>query len=201
MIRGTMRFIPLVAFALGLSLQATGAELDPVDVKAIEKFLEKSATVTELGPWTIEIATVPTDLAEPADFGPLRGVSFITLRYNSIPVATAQAGGQWNQKRVDASGPGGETVVSVFAGAKPAEHGPLSYWSLDENGKRLFKFVDFEMDGQLDMKLAADGSDQAWVWFEGSWLRLIKEGGLYVEVNGEKIPISRQGAQWVTKLQ
>jgi len=76
----------------------------------------------------------------------------------------------------------------------------ISYKTLDDKGLLSGEVVDFNMDGQPDLKLLLTGDKKAEIWLNGRWHDLgIKDGQKGVYEDKEFRPVYFEGGKWQLK--
>ena len=69
----------------------------------------------------------------------------------------------------------------------------VEYSTVDENGKARLTVIDYEADGQLDMRMHSD-EGYAEIWHVDRWYRIEKRGNQRgVMLDGEFVELERQG--------
>ena len=73
----------------------------------------------------------------------------------------------------------------------------LTYAVLDENGRAVLDVVDYEADGQPDMRVSF--SDRYFeIWHVDRWYRTeVRDGRRGIVVEGEFVPLSRGDNRWI----
>ncbi len=73
----------------------------------------------------------------------------------------------------------------------------LEYNVLDENGDRSTLIIDYEADGQADLR-AYFQAGYFEIWHLGEWYRVEeRNGNRYISVDGEAVQLEMQDNRWV----
>lgn len=76
----------------------------------------------------------------------------------------------------------------------------LSYTYYDGNKEPLGKVIDFQRDGQLDMKIQFKSHSRS-IWFKETWHPLHeKNNNEYINIDGHFVPVKYVGGRYVTKI-